>query len=331
MAHTETRIVTGSEIEAVFGMRDAVECVEDAFRAYGEGSVQMPPKVYLAFEKGDMRCMPVYMPTLGVAGVKNVTVHPQNRDLPAVMAIISLIEPETGFPLAIMDGTYITSLRTGAAGAVAARHLAREDSCTVAFIGAGRQAQTQLEGLLVVRPNVRRVLVYDLNAAKAQEFCRWCGELGAPEAEVAPSVEAAASEADILVTTTPARKPVVQSAWVKDGTHINAIGADAQGKQELDPTILKRGRVIIDNWEQASHSGEINVPVAKGILKREDVVGDIGQVVTGRVQGRQSERDITVFDSTGLAVQDIACAAEVWHRLTRRDARRGGRHAVSFF
>ncbi len=330
MAHNDTYLITSSEIEAAFGMPDAVKCVENAFRLYGEGKVQMPPKVYLTFEKGDLRCMPVHAPTLGIAGVKNVNVHATNRELPTVMALISLVDPETGFPLAVMDGTYITNLRTGAAGAVAAKYLARQDAEVAGFLGVGRQAQTQLDGLMITRPGIRKVLACDLDAEKARAFCRWGAERHGIEA--APSsAEAAVRASDILVTVTPAREPIVRDEWVRPGTHINAIGADAPGKQELDPSILRRAQVVTDNWEQASHSGEINVPLAQGLITREDIACDIGDVVTGRKTARSRPDQVTVFDSTGLAVQDISCALAVYAKLTSTEGARASLTRIRFF
>jgi alanine dehydrogenase len=331
MEHRVTYLVSASQIEAVFTMRDAVECVEAAFRLYGEEKVQMPPKVYLTFEKGDLRMMPVYLPTLSIAGVKIVNVHPQNRDIPAVMGITVLVDPATGLPLAVLDATYLTALRTGAAGAVAARYLARDDSRVVGFVGAGRQAETQLDGLMVTRPGIAKVLAYDLDSSKAERFCARCRALYSLEATTTSGPQGAVNGADIVVTTTPSRAPVVRGDWVCPGTHINAIGADAPGKQELDPAILLRARVVIDNWEQASHSGEINVPLAQGLIARRDISCDIGEVVTGRRTARQAPTDVTVFDSTGLAIQDIACAFQVYRRLTATEAGRQELATIELF
>ena len=316
MAPRRTLLATRQQIEAVFGISDAVRCVEDAFRQYGEGKVRMPPKLYLTFEKGDLRCMPVYMPSLGIAGVKNVTVHPQNRDLPTVMALICLVEPETGFPLAVMDGTYITALRTGAAGGVAARCLARQDSQVAGFVGTGRQAHAQLAALRLTMPQIREVLAYDARPEAAEAFRRYCESKYGLKTSALQDPAEMVGACDVLITTTPVLSPVVRSEWVRPGTHINAIGADAPGKQELEGALLKRAVVVIDNWEQASHSGEINVPVSQGLIGPSDIHGDIGEVLTGRKPGRSSPDDITVFDSTGLAVQDVACAFEVYRRLT---------------
>ena len=242
-----TYIIKKSQIEKTFDMSDYVRIIEEAFKLYGQGKVQMPPKVYLSFPKGDLRCMPIYIPSLNIAGVKNVNVHPYNKDLPSVMATITLFDPETGFPVAIMDGTYITKMRTGAAGGVAAKYLSREDSKAAACIGTGVQAKTQLDALMVVRPDISKVMAFDTNTEQANSFAQYVQNKYSIEVECAESVEIAVKNADIVTTTTPVRKPIIQAGFIKKGTHINAIGADAQGKQELDVEILKNARVIVDN------------------------------------------------------------------------------------
>jgi len=310
-----TYIIKRSDLEGVLSMPDYVGIIEEAFRLTGRGGVEMPPKMYLSFPRGDLRCMPAYIPSLNIAGMKNVNVHPGNQDLPAVMGTISLFDPETGYPLAIMDGTYITNMRTGAAGGVAVKHLAREDARTAAFIGAGNQARSQLAAILVVRPRLSRIAVFDRDGKKAGDYAAWANQKFKIEAIRAENVSAAVKGADIIVTTTPSRGPVLFSADIREGVHINAVGADAHGKQELDPKILQRARVVIDNWEQASKSGEINVPLSQGIIRPEDIYGTIGEILTGQKPGRQSPGEITVFDSTGLAIQDVTSALEIYQRL----------------
>jgi alanine dehydrogenase len=310
-----TYIIKRSEIEEVFGMADYINAIEKAFMLYGEGKVQMPPKVYLSFDKGDLRCMPAYLPSMKAAGVKNVNAHPGNKDIPAVMASITLVDPDTGFPMAIMDGTHITKMRTGAAGAVAAKHLSREDSKVAGFVGAGVQARTQLEALLIVRPKLFRIMVYDINEANMKNFAQDAKIRYGLGVEFTGSVEDAVKNADIVITTTPVRTSIVKAEYIRKGTHINAIGADAPDKQELDTEILKQARIVVDNWEQASHSGEINVPLAERLITREDIYAELGEIVTGRKRGRESAEQITVFDSTGLAIQDISAASEIYKKL----------------
>jgi alanine dehydrogenase len=306
-------LLSRQQVRNVFDMSGYISAVENVFRLYGEGKVEMPPKLYLTFPNGDLRCMPAYIPSMKIAGVKNVNVHPDNLGLPSVMATITLFDPETGFPLAIMDGTHITNMRTGAAGGVAAKYLSREDSKTASFIGAGEQAKTQLEALLVARPGIEKIIVYDPDMTSLEAFDKHAEKIGfCIGVEWASSIELAVREADILTTTTPSRSPVVKAEWVQPGTHINAIGADAKGKQEVEDEVLRHAKIVIDDWKQASHSGEINVPVSKGLLKKENVHADIGEIMTGKKAGRENPEEVTVFDSTGLAIQDIACAVKIY-------------------
>ncbi|OYT53308.1 MAG: ornithine cyclodeaminase family protein [Candidatus Altiarchaeales archaeon ex4484_2] len=304
-------LLSEEDVREVLGADAVIEAVEEGFRAYGEGRVNMPPKSYLLLDDGDFRAM--YGEIKGflghdVCGLKWVNVHPNNPSigLPTVMAKILLNDPVTGVELADMDGSFITDMRTGAAGAVAVKYLAREDASNIAFMGAGRQATTQLECIRRVR-NILRVRVYDLDESRAEEFAHHASELGVADS-MACGLEEALEDADILVSLTPSRKPVVSADLIPDGLHINAFGADAQGKQELDPAILRRARIYIDDWEQASHSGEINVPLGEDYISKSDISGSLGGLVTGSVEGRVANDDVTLFDSTGLIVQDLVTA-----------------------
>lgn len=303
-------------------MKDCMEATEDAFRYYGKGKAQMPPKSYLYFEDyfGDLRCMPAYIPELGAAGIKAVNVHPENRHagLPTVMATILLIDPKTGFPLAVMDGTHITNMRTGAAGGIAIKFLAKEKCKKMAFVGAGNQAVTQLAAAMLARPKISEVSVFDLDKNKAGSLAKLCKEQFSLEATVTDSIHTACSGADIINTTTSSRKPIVMLKDVSKGAHINAIGADAKGKQEIDPEILKVAKVVIDDWEQASHSGEINVPIHDGKFSQKDIAGEMGKVVAKHVPVRKSDDDITLFDSTGLAIQDLTTAWHVYQTMSKK-------------
>lgn len=280
------------------------EAVEEVFAALGRNEVEMPPKVYVTIDGGDFRTMPASIPSLGLAGVKVVNVHPENpaRGLPSVMALLVLLEPATGLPYAMMNATTLTDRRTGAAGAVAARHLCRRtDGVEMGLVGAGRQAEAQLEATRAWI-GLDRVRVWSRSEASAAAFVSRFPDL---EVEIAALERVA--DCDLLVTTTPSRTPLVQDEWVREGTHINAIGADAPGKQELDPAILVRARLFVDDPRQAVHSGEINVPIASGQYDPGQIAGTLGDVVLGRA-GRRSATEVTVFDSTGLAIQDLAIA-----------------------
>lgn len=314
-------VLTGSEVMQVLDMDLALAAAEEAFRAYGEGRVNMPPKAYLVLGQGDFRAMygEIFLPGDHICGLKWVNVHPGNpaRGLLTVMAKILLNDPETGLEFADLDGTHVTDFRTGAAGGVAAKYLARADASRLGVIGAGAQARTQVAAILKVRP-IREVVVFDRHLAHSQAFADEVMAKYGVQARATGDPMTAVQGQDIVVTTTPSTTPVVQRDWVAPGTHLNAIGADAQGKQELDAAILTAAKVVVDDWAQASHSGEINVPLAKGEITPEQIYGSLGEIVAGKKPGRESVEEITVFDSTGLIIQDLALALAVYKRAREK-------------
>jgi len=316
-----------SDVRSLLTVRDAIPLVEDAFASVARGEARMPPKIYLDFKEfgGDLRAMPAYLPKSAAgkpfAGVKVVTVHPGNpaKGLPTVSAVFVLNDPETGLPLALMGAGALTDIRTGAAGGVAAKHMARKDSRVVGLVGCGRQAVTQLQALLALF-SVDAVKVAGKTREDAERFCRETSAIIGKSVKMTPCDVREACEADIVVTTTPARAPVVMDGWVRPGTHITAVGADAPGKQEIESSLLARALVIVDKKEQAVHSGEVNVPLATGALKPEGIAGELGNVILGKLPGRTSPEEITLFDSTGLAVQDVAVGAWVYLSAKKNNA-----------
>ena len=310
----KTSIITKKEVEHVLTPSVANEMVEKAFRAYGLGQVDMPAKTYLHFKGGDLRAMPAYLYGEGfnIAGIKSVNVHPDNGrlQLPTVMAVVILTDPETGFPLAIMDGTYLTNIRTGAAGAIAVKLLGREDSETAGFVGCGSQARSLLICTMEFR-KLKTIKVWERHpkSESAEQFCHWARTAFQLETTTSPNMEEVTTHVDILFTSTPSGKPLVNK--VSPGTHINAMGADAEGKQEISPEILKGAKLVIDDWAQASHSGEINVPIRNRLFSRNHIYAELGEIAANKKRGRTSNKEITLFDSTGLAIQDISCAYRV--------------------
>jgi alanine dehydrogenase len=200
---------------------------------------------------------------------------------------------------------------------VAIKYLAKDNCNKIAFVGAGIQARTQLEAAMLARPKLSEVSVFDLDKNKSMEFAQYCQSKFKLKAAVAGSIHEACQGADIIDTTTSSRNPIVMKEDVPKGAHINAIGADAKGKQELDSEILKDAKVVIDDWEQASHSGEINVPFSSGIISKNDIAGELGKVVAKHQKIRKSDDDITIFDSTGLAIQDLVTAWHVYQTMTK--------------
>ena len=307
----KTLILTRSEVEALATMELAVAAVEAAFGAFGRGEASMPPKVYLPIDDhdGDFRAMPARLGSS--AGIKWVNVHKHNRErhgMPTVMGVYVLSDPANAFPLAVMDGTSLTALRTGAAAGVASKYLVSAAPRTIAFIGCGAQART-LHGAHRVVFREFETLAYDKSPEMAAEFAHETGGR-------VVSLETAAS-ADIVCTATPSRVPFVEPGWVTRGAHINAMGADAPGKQELSIGVLRAAEIYIDDIHQAEGSGEINVPLSRGELAIDDLAGTLGEVVAG-VLPKPAAGVTTVFDSTGLAIQDLALARAIYDHACDR-------------
>jgi ornithine cyclodeaminase/alanine dehydrogenase len=315
-----TLILSSKDVAGLLDPGATVEAVEDGFRLHGEGKTRMPSKVYLPLpeHEGDFRAMPVYIPGAAPnsvdggtarAGVKWINAHPQNparHGLPAVIGVFILSNPETALPLAVMDATELTHFRTGAAAAVATKHLARADARTLGIIGCGAQAPAVLQCHGEVR-RFEEIRLHDAVGQKATSLAERCTGLPCRTS----TLEEAAG-ADVICTLTPSRSPFVMRAMLRPGTHVNALGADAPGKQELESRIICDAAVYLDDIEQASESGEVNVPLKTGDLATSDIAGTLGQVVAGIIRGRSGEDEITVFDSTGLAVQDLAVATNVY-------------------
>lgn len=317
----DTLLLNQDAVDENTQMEELIRAIEDAFAAYARGDAQMPAKSYIDLPQynGDFRSMPAYLEAddWDAAGIKWVNVHPdnpENFDLPTVMGTMIYSDPETAFPLAIMDGTELTMKRTGAAAAVATDHLAVEDATTMGVIGAGVQSYTQLEAISKVRP-IEEVVVSDLSEERVANFIDYFDA----DFEVrAGSIEEAA-QCDVLSTVTPVEDPIVSRDVVGEHTHINAMGADAEGKHELADEVLLDAKLVIDDHAQTTHSGEINVPYHEGVLGDDDIDAEIGDIVVGDSEGRTAEDGITVFDSTGLAIQDVAAAHVVYEHADEND------------
>lgn len=287
------------------------DCVEQAYRMHGEGRYYMDPKGHIVLDRfpGEWEAMPSYIEEPHAAACKWVSIREWNRqrfNLPTVFSILIYTEPETGFPLAIVDGSYHTVMRTGAAAAVSAKWLARKDSRRLAIVGAGNMA----EGALATCNEVFRwdeVRVWSRSQATLDGFVQE-QQPKYSSFEISPStdLEEVIRGADVVVTVTPARAPIVKAEWISPGTHIAAVGADKKGDQELEGTLLTRARIFVDDIRQCRTDGEINVPLSEGLISEDRIAGEIGGVITGKKPGRTSDDEITIFDSTGIALQDSA-------------------------
>jgi len=306
----KTLILSRTDIMGLVTPAEYVQCVEQAYRMHGEGRFYMDPKGHIVLDKypGEWEAMPSYIEEPEAAACKWVSIREQNRerfDLPTVFSILIYTHPETGFPLAICDGSYHTVMRTGASAAVSAKWLARKSSKVLAIVGAGHMAEGAIETCNEVF-DWDEVRVWSRSQSTLDGFAeKYRGRFGF---DLRPStdLESVVRGADVVVTITPARGPIVKDEWIAPGTHIAAVGADKAGDQELDAAILQRARIFVDDIRQCRTDGEINVPLSAGLISEEDVAGEIGKVIVGKLDGRTSDDEITVFDSTGIALQDSA-------------------------
>ena len=306
----KTLILSRSDMMGLLTPSEYNDCVEHAYRMHGLGRVYMEPKGHIVLDryKGEWEVMPSYIEEPEAAACKWVSIREDNAkyELPAVFSILIYTHPETGFPLAICDGSFHTLMRTGSSAAVSAKWLARPDSKVLAIFGTGSVGQGTLatcdplfawEEVRIWSRTQESVDRFLASEAPKYPHLRLVGTTDA---------ETAARGADVIVTGTHARSPLVDDGWVSPGTHIAALGADLKGEQELDPRILQRARVFVDDIRQCREDGEINVPLSEGLITENDVAGEIGKVIAGLLEGRQSDDQVTVFDSTGIALQDSA-------------------------
>jgi alanine dehydrogenase len=282
----------------------AVEAVREAFVAYARREWTMPPKVYVpAYPAGDFRAMPAL--GAGHALLKWITSFPGNpaKGIPTVMGVVLLSSAEDGRLVAALDAASVTALRTGAAAVVAGETLGRRDADTAAVVGAGVNGEAAARTFVA---RGRTPLLWDVDATRARDVAERIG------AEVAASREEALA-ADLLVTVTPGREVLLPAGALRPGQHVSLMGADGPGKAEIAVEELARVRVFCDDWEQSSHGGEVAAALAAGVLGRDDVT-ELGAVLTGEAEGRRSDEDATAFDSTGLAIQDLAVALAALER-----------------
>jgi alanine dehydrogenase len=289
------------EVRARLTMPDLIEAMERALVEFSAGRVEQPVRTVLKFgaDKSLFGLMPSYVPSLPALGAKLVTVCAGNakRGLDTHQAIIVMLNPETGVPEAILDGRYITEVRTAAVSAVSARRLARSDAQVLGILGSGVQARSHWQALRVVR-KFREVRAWSPNADRLRQFAAETGSLAMKNAE------AVVRGADVVVAVTASSTPVIQSEWVGDGTHVIAVGACLPWQRELDPALVERARLVVDSRAAAlKESGDVLMGIAEGRWTAEHIAAELGEL-----PARQNDREITVFKSLGLAVEDVFAA-----------------------
>ena len=302
---------------------DAVRAVREAFRADGEGRTAVPAVINLPVPgtRGEFHVKTAWVDGVPFIAVKVASGFYDNpaRGLPTGSGMMALFDAATGMPVGLLfDNGYLTDIRTGAAGAVAADCLALRDVDTIGVIGSGVQARHQVACLREVR-DFRRVLAWSIDRPGLEQYCEEMRASHGIEAVACESAEDASRQADILITATPSREPIVSAAWLKAGMHVTAVGSDTPGKQELEAACLARADVVVvDRLAQCAKFGELSHALAAGLMREEDVRGQLGEVVAGRKPGRSRDEEITICDLTGVGFQDTAIAALAWARTPGR-------------
>jgi alanine dehydrogenase len=316
-------LLSRADVEQLLDMDDAIAAMTNAHAALAKGEVVMPVRLTLRYDDrpSELEAMPAHIGSMPALGMKVIDYVGTNtaRGIPAIHALIVLLDPDDGKPLAIMDGSYVTAVRTAAASAVATRHLARDDAGTLAIVGTGVQANSHLGAMLAVRP-FNRVCIAGRTAAKAEAFAgQW--RLRRPELQIdaCGGVEEAVCGADVVVTTTTSPTPILEWPWLAPGTHVNAIGSHSPDTRELTTEVVQRARVFVDSREaMLKECGDFLIPIAEGSLTPAVANDEIGEVVAGLKPGRRSADEVTLYKSGGIALQDVATGKIVYDRARER-------------
>jgi len=323
------------DTEKLLDMETVIDKVEQAYTLKHEKNAELFPMIFHEFEEGvaDMDIKSGHLTGAGIFGLKLVSWFGPNADknLPQLVGTVMVFDGETGAPRAILSAEHITCMRTGAAGAIGAKYLARPDSKNLLMVGTGNQAAFQIAATLMAMPSIEKVLLWNpLEQSQAEAFKASIKErleheflshfADTPEKadkyrakfdvefEVVSDIQASTAEADVIITATPSRKAMILKEWVKPGTHFSCVGSDMEGKQEIDAALFAGARVYTDDITQSVNVGEAETAVKTGIIKAEDIISEIGAVIKGDVAGRLSDEDITIYDSTGIALQDLITA-----------------------
>ncbi|QQE75390.1 ornithine cyclodeaminase family protein [Brevibacillus composti] len=329
------RVINQKTIEQILDMARVIEKVEQAYTLKAQKEATLFPMVFHEFEPGkaDMDIKSGHLTGANIFGLKVVSWFGENteKNLPQLIGTVMVLDSRTGAPRGILSGEHITCMRTGAAGGIGAKYLARPESEHLLLVGTGHQAPFQILATLTTMENVKKVSVYNARSyERAQAFCekiqekllqmvadQYSGQDELRETytkrcqiEFVPveNIEQTTKEADIIITATSARQPLIKREWVQPGTHITCVGADMEGKQEIDERLFAEARVFVDDVTQSVSVGELETAIKKGIVTPDVIVAEIGEVILGRVPGRQSAEEITIFDSTGIAIQDLLTA-----------------------
>ena len=314
-------LLSRADIKKVFSIQDAIEADKQAFTLVSEGKCDLPLRTNIQAPRYDgcFLFMPAYIEEMDTASLKTVNIFPHG--LPSSPAQVLLIDGKTGVVTAILDGTYVTQLRTGASSGAAFDMLAKESCRIGALIGTGGQAAMQLEAMIAVR-RLEEVRVYDLNYERTADFAdRMQEELKSYGTKITAvrSSDEAIDDADLLITVTPSSKPVFDGTKIKKGCTISCVGAYQHHMQEMDPAILPRASKIYFDSKEAvlSESGDILIPLEEGIITEDDFTGDIGNVIKGELIGRENDDEIIVYETVGVGAQDLVTAKAIYEKALK--------------
>jgi ornithine cyclodeaminase/alanine dehydrogenase len=318
----KTLLLRKEDVRGLISMKEVIGVVEEGYKAFSSGQVLQPGYmgIHLPSPRGEMDFKAGYYRSNEVISLKASSggfgENPQAFGLPSGMGTILLFDARSGALVCVMDGSLITGLRTGAAGAVSVKVLARKDARRIGSIGNGNQARMQIRAITEVQP-IETVCAWDENAEASAKFkAEIEGEFGL-QVRVADSKREAVTQADILITTTRGKGSLVEADWVRPGTHIIAIGTDQQGKQELDPELFRNAKIVCDSIEQCVQKGETWHPLDRHIITRDAIHGEIGQILLGEKPGRENAEEVTIFDSTGMAIQDNTTSYRIYQNAIK--------------
>ncbi|HSR96068.1 MAG TPA: ornithine cyclodeaminase family protein [Kofleriaceae bacterium] len=309
-----TLVLSHADVARLLPIEACIELMADALRVTNEGSAVLPLRsvVWMPDRTGMIGMMPGFLGQPASLGLKVVSIFPGNHGTryDSHQGVVMLFDTRHGSPIAILDASSITAIRTAAVSGVATRALARDDAGDLAILGAGVQAATHLAAMRAVR-TIRRIRVWSRNGARARRFA----DASPLPVEVMPTAQAAVEGADLVCTTTAARQPILEGAWLRGGCHINAVGACFPSARELDTAAVVRARLIVDSRESAlAESGDFLIPRGEGAVGDDHIAGELGDVLLGRVVGRRTSDEVTLFKSLGIAIEDLAAAHHVYTR-----------------
>lgn len=318
---TEIITLNDHEVASLVSFEENLRMIEQAFGEYSLGKSYAFPVVREEIEKhkGIFGIKSGYLESQDTLGFKAGGFWSNNKSmgLPNHQSVIVLFNPVTGQPCALVAANYVTQIRTAAIGAIGCKYMARKESEVLTVIGIGQQGRNQLEAALKVLPNIKEIYLCDANIDFAKTLARDIIQYP-QKIVIANDPEQACKYADVIITATSSFKAIVMDEWIKPGTHINAIGTDTRGKQELDPNIFSRATVVVDDINQCCYLGECQHAFDLGLITKETIYAQIGEVINGFKEGRRALDEITVFDTTGVAIQDLATAGYAYDQAVKR-------------